>query len=102
MASTGSVPIGTLPPVGEVPERMLAQLIRRDRFGEPRDAFRIEEVAVPKIKPNEVLIAVMAAGINFNNVWAARGIPIDVIAVQQQAGDPADFHIGGSDASGIV
>jgi crotonyl-CoA carboxylase/reductase len=44
----------------------------------------------------------MAAGINFNNVWAARGLPIDVIRVRQKAGEPWDFHIGGSDASGVV
>jgi crotonyl-CoA carboxylase/reductase len=48
------------------------------------------------------LIAVMTCGINFNNVWAAQGIPVDVIAERQRAGDPRDFHIGGSDASGIV
>jgi crotonyl-CoA carboxylase/reductase len=44
----------------------------------------------------------MAAGINYNNVWAARGIPIDVIAIRQKMGEPYDFHIGGSDVSGIV
>ena len=44
----------------------------------------------------------MASGINFNNVWAARGIPVDVIAQRQRGGDPNDFHLGGSDASGIV
>jgi crotonyl-CoA carboxylase/reductase len=102
MAVTKIVPIGSLPPLGEVPEYMFAQVIRQDRLGEPRTAFQIEEVEVPKIGSDEVLIAVMAAGINFNNVWAARGVPIDVIAVRQQAGDARDFHIGGSDASGIV
>jgi crotonyl-CoA carboxylase/reductase len=49
-----------------------------------------------------VLSATMAAGINFNNVWAARGIPIDVIKIRQKMGEPYDFHIGGSDVSGIV
>ncbi|WP_269745542.1 crotonyl-CoA carboxylase/reductase [Thermobifida cellulosilytica] len=57
---------------------------------------------VPPIGPDEVLIAVMAAGVNYNNVWAARGYPVDVIAMRQRAGEPYDFHIGGSDASGIV
>jgi crotonyl-CoA carboxylase/reductase len=99
---TGPVPLGTLPPPGEVPERMLAQVIRQDRLGAPRDAFRVEEVATPSPGPGEVLVAVMAAGLNYNNVWAARGVPIDVIAVRQRAGDPADFHVGGSDAAGIV
>jgi crotonyl-CoA carboxylase/reductase len=99
---SASVPIGSLPPPGEVPERMTAMVVRRDRFGEPAEAFRPEEVAVPEPGPGEVLVAVMAAGINYNNVWAARGLPIDVIAVRQRAGAAEDFHIGGSDASGIV
>jgi crotonyl-CoA carboxylase/reductase len=97
-----SVPVGELPPLGEVPDTMWAQAIRQDRFGDPREAFQSEEVPVPELKPHEVLIAVMAAGINYNNVWAARGIPIDVIAERQRKGEPWDFHIGGSDASGIV
>jgi crotonyl-CoA carboxylase/reductase len=81
---------------------MHAQVIRSDRLGEPQDAFQPELVPIPALRPGEVLIAVMAAGINYNNVWAARGVPIDVIAVRQRAGEPYDFHIGGSDASGIV
>ncbi len=97
-----AVPIGTLPPVGEVPRMMFAQVIRRERFGDPRTAFQVEEVEVPPIKPYEVLIGVMAAGINYNNVWAARGIPIDVIRIRQKMGEPYDFHIGGSDVAGIV
>lgn len=102
MATTSAVPIGTRPPLGEVPPKMIAQVIRQDRLGPPKDAFQIEEMDTPEIGPDEVLVAVMAAGINFNNVWAAKGLPIDIIAVRQRAGDPRDFHIGGSDASGIV
>ena len=45
---------------------------------------------------------VMAAGINYNNVWAALGIPVDVIKAREKEGDMTGFHIGGSDASGIV
>jgi crotonyl-CoA carboxylase/reductase len=44
----------------------------------------------------------MAAGVNFNNVWAARGVPVDVTKTQARWGEPTDFHIVGSDASGIV
>ena len=94
--------MGTVPPLGEIPEKMLAQVIRPERFGDPRTAFQIEEVDIPPLKPGEVLISVMAAGINFNNVWAARGIPIDVIKIRQKMGEPYDFHIGGSDVSGVV
>ncbi len=99
---SAAVPVGELPPVGEVPATMWAQAIRKERFGDPRTAFAAEELPVPDLQPDQVLIGVMAAGINYNNVWAARGIPINVIADRQRKGEPWDFHIGGSDASGIV
>ena len=102
MSKLEIVELGDQPPLGTVPERMLAQVVRQDRFGDPLHAFQIEEVAVPTPGPNEVLISVMAAGVNYNNVWAARGVPIDVIGVRQRGGAPWDFHIGGSDASGVV
>jgi crotonyl-CoA carboxylase/reductase len=94
--------IGEIPPVGEVPKRMYAQLIRPDRFGEPEKAFQVEEIEVPEIGPDDALVLVMAAGINYNNVWAARGLPVDVCAIHGKLGEPDDFHIGGSDAAGIV
>jgi crotonyl-CoA carboxylase/reductase len=94
--------IGEIPPLGEVPRTMFAQLIRPDRFGEPEKAFQVEEVEVPEIGPRDALVLVMAAGINYNNVWAARGVPVDVCAYHGKFGEPTDFHIGGSDASGIV
>lgn len=101
-SKVNSTPIGALPPVGEVPPTMTASVVRQDRFGDPRKAFQIEEVATPRIGPGEVLIAVMAAGLNYNNVWAARGYPVDQVAARQKRGEPEDFHIGGSDLSGIV
>ena len=95
-------PVGVMPPLGQVPGKMHAQVIRADRFGDPASAFRAEVVNTPEIGPDEVLIGVMAAGINYNNVWAARGYPVNQIAVRQKRGEPEDFHVGGSDASGIV
>jgi crotonyl-CoA carboxylase/reductase len=94
--------LGEIPALGEVPTRMHAQVIRAARFGEPLQAFALEQVPVPEIGAREVLVYVMAAGVNYNNVWAALGIPINVIAVRNRAGEPEDFHIGGSDASGVV
>lgn len=94
--------VGELPPVGVVPSRMHAQLIRPDRYGDPSTAFQPEVVDTPEIGPDEVLIGVMASSINYNNVWAARGYPVDQVKVRQKRGEPEDFHIGGSDASGIV
>ena len=94
--------IGETPPIGHVPPKMHASLVRRERFGPPKDAFKTEVVEVPEIGPREALVYVMAAGINFNNVWAALGVPVDVIKVHAQSGDDTGYHIGGSDASGIV
>jgi crotonyl-CoA carboxylase/reductase len=94
--------IGQLPPIGEVPPKMHAMVVRPDRFGEPRDSIRDEVIDVPGLGPRDVLVATMAAGVNFNNVWAARGVPIDVTKGQARWGEPTDLHIVGSDASGIV
>jgi crotonyl-CoA carboxylase/reductase len=96
------VPIGELPPLGVIPKKMYAQVIRAERFGDPIKAFQIEEIPIPEPGPREVLVAVMAAGVNYNNVWAALGYPVNVIAARQKKGEKEDFHIGGSDASGIV
>ena len=95
-------PLGDVPDLGAVPARMLAQVIRPARYGEPIDAFVEEAVAVPALGPHDVLVYVMAAGVNYNNVWAAMGIPVDVIKTRQKKGEPEDFHVGGSDASGVV
>ncbi|MBX7147780.1 crotonyl-CoA carboxylase/reductase [bacterium] len=97
--------LGEIPPLGEVPKKMYAQVIRPSNFGDPNKAFTLEQVDVPEILPDEVLVYVMSAGVNYNNVWAALGIPIDV--TKNRPKDPywpdaSGYHIGGSDASGIV
>jgi crotonyl-CoA carboxylase/reductase len=96
------MPLGEAPELGTIPERMFAQVIRPERYGEPSQAFELEEVDTPMPGPGEVLVYVMAAGVNYNNVFAALGKPLDVVAIRQKAGEKEDFHIGGSDASGIV
>jgi crotonyl-CoA carboxylase/reductase len=85
---------------GELPETMTAWVIREERFGEPKDAFQIEEIEVPEPGAFEVIVRVMAAGVNYNNVWAALGKPVSVM----KYGDHPEYghHIGGSDASGLV
>ena len=82
---------------GELPPTMAAWVIREERLGEPLDAFQLEEMEVPEPGAFEVTVRVMAAGVNFNNVWAALGQPVSVFRYH-----PEDHHIGGSDASGIV
>jgi crotonyl-CoA carboxylase/reductase len=99
---TDVYPIGEIPPLGEVPASMYAQVIRPERFGDPAEAFAVEQVEVPPVGVGEALVLVMAAGINYNNVWAARGVPVDVCEVHGRFGEPTAFHIGGSDAAGIV
>ena len=94
--------LGARPPLEEIPETMHAFVVRQDRFGEPKDAWRREVIPTPKLGPKDVLIYVMATGINYNNVWAALGSPLDVIAERQKKGEPEDFHAGGSDCSGLV
>ncbi|NQV44654.1 MAG: crotonyl-CoA carboxylase/reductase [Rhodospirillales bacterium] len=94
--------LGERPELGMVPEKMHAFVVRQDRFGEPKDAWQREIINTPEIGPKDVLVYVMATGINYNNVWAARGIPVDVIKDRQKKGEPEDFHAGGSDCSGIV
>ena len=96
--------IGEIPPIGEVPPKMYANLIRPENFNAelPEKAFTIEVVDTPPVGPRQVLVFVMAAGINFNNVWAATGIPVDVTKVHAKLGQLSDYHIGGSDASGVV
>ena len=85
---------------GELPPSMAAWVIREERQGEPLEAFRLEEIEVPEPGAFEVIVRVMAAGVNFNNVWAALGQPVGV----WRYGDHPRWghHIGGSDASGIV
>ena len=105
-AATDDVcPLNEQPPIGVVPKKMYASLIRPERFGDPTDAFKTEVIDVPEIGDEDVLIYVMAAGVNYNNVWAARGLPVSVIKHRQKkygVENTEDFHVGGSDASGIV
>ena len=89
--------IGEIPPLGHIPKKMHAWVIRKDRHGNPLQSFVEEEFDIPEIGPSEVLVFVMAAGVNYNGVWAGLGKPISVLDVTKK-----DYHIAGSDASGIV
>ncbi len=83
---------------GELPATMTAWVIRQEREGEPRDAFQLEEIEVPEPGAFEVIVRVMAAGVNYNNVWAALGQPVSVFRYHPEE----DHHIGGSDGAGVV
>lgn len=94
--------LGAPAPVGAVPRLMNAQVVRPDRYGEPGAAYQREIVPVPTPGPRQVLVYVMAAGINYNGIWAAAGKPVDLIALRTRRGDACGYHVGGSDGSGIV
>ncbi len=89
--------VGEIPPMGYVPKKMYAWAIRKERHGEPDTAMVQDVVDVPDLDSNEVLVLVMAAGVNYNGVWASLGTPISPFD-----GHKAPYHIAGSDASGIV
>jgi crotonyl-CoA carboxylase/reductase len=89
--------VGEIPPDFHVPEKMHAWAIRRERHGRPKAAMQLEVVPTPKIASDEVLVLVMAAGVNYNGIWAALGEPISPFDGHKQP-----FHVAGSDASGIV
>ncbi len=76
---------------------MRAWVIRPERLGDPEHAMQLEQIEVPEPGPGEVLVRVMAAGVNYNGVWASMGLPVSIFRYTGY-----DFHIAGSDASGIV
>jgi len=89
--------MGEVPPLGHVPAQMYAWAIRQERHGEPDTAMQLEVVDTPKLDSHEVLVYVMAAGVNYNGVWAALGVPISPFDGHKQP-----YHIAGSDAAGII
>ena len=89
--------MGEVPPLGHVPAKMHAWVIRKDRHGPPESSMQLEVVPTWDIGDEDVLVYVMAGGVNYNGVWAGLGIPISVIDVHKNA-----YHIAGSDAAGIV
>jgi crotonyl-CoA carboxylase/reductase len=89
--------VGEVPPAYHVPAKMWAWAIRKDRHGRPKQSMQLEVVDTPVLESDEVLILVMAAGVNYNGVWAALGEPVSVLDFHKQP-----YHIAGSDAAGVV
>jgi crotonyl-CoA reductase len=75
-----------------------------------RRSLHVGDVPMPKLAPDEVLVAVMASGINFNTVWSAMFEPIPTFAFLQRYARQGgyaerhlrDYQVVGSDASGVV
>ncbi|NOJ29907.1 MAG: Zn-dependent oxidoreductase [Nitrososphaeraceae archaeon] len=64
----------------------------REYNKDPLQVVKIEDIDMPKIKPNEILIKVESAGYNYNDLWAIWGEPVKT---------PLP-HISGSDVAGVV
>jgi crotonyl-CoA reductase len=77
---------------------------------DPRKSLHIGDVPTPELAPDEVYLAVMASSINFNTVWTSIFEPLptfvflDRLAHESKwaARHQQDFHVVGSDASGVV
>ena len=89
--------VGEMPPLGYVPPKMHAWVLRQERHGEPETALELEVIDTPEIDSHEVLVLVMAAGVNYNGVWACLGEPVSVFNQHKQP-----YAVIGSDAAGIV
>jgi alcohol dehydrogenase len=64
----------------------------REYNQDPTKVIKIEDIDVPKIKPNEVLIKAESSAYNYNDLWAIWGDPVKT---------PLP-HISGSDVAGTV
>ena len=89
--------IGEIPPLGHVPKNMHAWVIRKERHGPPESAMQLEVVPTWTLDSHDVLVLVMAAGVNYNGVWASLGEPVSTLNSHT-----SPHHVAGSDASGIV
>ncbi len=77
---------------------------------DPRKSLHIGEVPTPELAPDEVYLAVMASSINFNTVWTSIFEPLPTFGFLDRLGRESkwgarhaqDFHVVGSDASGVV
>ena len=103
-----------------MPETTRAVFVRRDEQNmfegmasadkDPRRSLHVDEVPLPELAPDEVYLAVMASSINFNTVWTSIFEPLSTFGFLDRLGKESDFgarhaldyHIVGSDASGVV
>ncbi|MET0557094.1 MAG: crotonyl-CoA carboxylase/reductase [Solirubrobacterales bacterium] len=75
-----------------------------------RETLKVGEVPMPELAPDEALVAVMAAAINYNTIWSARFEPIPGFFFLHKLGQGGGWdarhdqpkHVLGSDAAGVV
>jgi crotonyl-CoA carboxylase/reductase len=63
----------------------------------PESSMQIEVVPTWPIADDEVLVLVMAGGVNYNGIWAGLASRVSPFNIHK-----AEYHIAGSDASGVV
>ncbi|MFI0237985.1 crotonyl-CoA carboxylase/reductase [Streptomyces sp. NPDC016845] len=101
-----------------VPTQYLAAHLRaedQDMFSgvddkDVRKSIHVGPVPMPDLAPDEVLVAVLASGINHNTVWSAMFEPVPTFSFLRKFGrdggwaarHDAPHHVIGSDASGVV
>jgi crotonyl-CoA reductase len=104
----------------ELPETMRAAVVRKSEIDmfegvesqdkDPRKSLHVDEVPIPPLGPNEVLIAPMASALNYNTVWTSIFEPLSTFGFLERFGKESDlgarhdldYHIVGSDAAGVV
>ncbi len=103
-----------------LPETMQAAVVRKDEVDmfegleshqkDPRKSLHVDEVPIPPLGPNEVLIAPMASALNFNTVWTSIFEPLPTFGFLERMGRLGElgkrhdlpYHIVGSDAAAVV
>lgn len=104
----------------ELPESMRAVTVHKDEVDmfdgvdspekDPRKSLHLDEVALPPLGPNEVLIANMASSINYNSVWTSIFEPLPTFLFLERnakksglwARHDLPYHIIGSDSAAVV
>ena len=100
----GALPVGApfRPGLDPLPPRQHAWAVVKDRYGrpvheEPRAALHRVAIPVPRPGPDEAIGYVLYAGLTYNTLFAARGVPVSVFDLHDR-----DLHVPGSGAVVVV
>lgn len=114
IAGAGPQQLAGLP----VPDRYTAAHIRVEDVGmfdgmddkDVRKSLRVDDVPMPRLAPDEVLVAVMASCVNYNTVWSGIFAPVPTFEFLSGYGRQGPwerrhdqpYHVLGSDAAGVI
>lgn len=103
-----------------LPESYRAAFVKKDEVNmfegvdssekDPRQSLHVDQVPIPELAPDEVMVAVMASAINFNTVWTSIFEPIPTFEFLARLGKSSywgkrhdlPYHVVGSDGSGVI